>query len=224
MTDYRTVATPVAPQTLAPGQEVSEAKRMPNVRSDVLVPLNQALLTAGIVAFIPFAVGGTLLVFVEGRAVYWKALGLACLCVFALSLAKAWFWRLAWVESTIKRAESVTGLDLNGDGEVEPPHFFSVRGPQTARPVDPVEQERQRLTAFVNYAFEHDTATDTLLARFNRQEIARFRALLMRQDVGCAEWNNARAVNQGWRFVGTREHVLKTIDGLEAIETVNVKR
>jgi hypothetical protein len=204
--------------------ELSEPRRAPSVHSDVTVPLSQALVTAFAITLIPLSIGGMgiILFGTDGGGTWWKLLTLFCVLVFAVTLAKAWFWRVAWVESTIEKLESMTGLDLNDDGYV-PPHFYSVRGQNDKRPVDPVEAERRLLLEFVEWAFSYGTSVDALERRFDRKEIARFRALLMRQDVGCAEWNNAKSAQSGWKFTRPRDEVLRIVDNLQAVESLPIK-
>ena len=204
-----------------------EPRRAPSVHSDVTVPLSQALVTAVAITLIPLSVCGmAIILFAERQAgIWWRLLGLLSLLVFSATLAKAWFWRMAWVESTIDKLESITGLDLPGN-DAEPPHWVTVRTNSNGarRQADPVAAERQLLTDFVNYAFDNGTSVDALERRFDRREIARFRALLMRPDVGLATWNNAKAVNLGWRFVASKEDTLKTIDRIEVVETLPQRR
>lgn len=220
MRSYKDLLSPVAPppNQLAPGQsqELTEPRRAPSLQSDVGVPFVQALLTAIVVAFIPFTVGAIAIILLDGTGEHWKLTALVAALVFAASLAKAWFWRVAWVESTIDKLESLTGLDLPGNDD-DGVHGFVKSGPNSSRAKnDAVALKRARLREFVEYAHGHATDTPSLRQAFSQSEINEFRNLLI--QAGCATWKTQHH-NQGWQFTHNLSEsldiVAKRIDFVE---------
>lgn len=211
MRDYRTVIAPPASSVssqLAPGQsqELTEPRRAPSLHSDVGVPLAQAVVTACVVALVPFAGGGIAIVLLNGSAEHWKLTALITTLVFAGALAKAWFWRMAWVEGTIDKLESLTGLDLPGNDR-DTVGGYVVNGRESGRAKsDAVVLKRARFHEFISYAHAHATDTPTLRqGGYSQSEINEFRNLLI--QAGAATWKTDHH-NQGWAFLHSVEESL----------------
>lgn len=204
--DYKNVITPVQQQGPGPGQsqDIYDPRRAPSVQSDVAVPLLQAVVSAIVVGLL---IAGILwLLDMRGDVI-----GQAFVIVACSVLVIMWFYRLGWVEKTIERVETLSGVDLNGDGYV-PPHAYTVNA--KAGKFDPIAFEKARLQEFIAYAYAHGTDTPTLRSQFNDKEIARFRVLLMQPNVGCAMWK-AGHHNQGWQFTEPLEKTLEIVSGLQ---------
>jgi len=132
-------------------------------------------------------------------------------CAVVMSIM--WLIRLQWADSTIMKVESFLQTDLNRDGAVGPPHAMSVNHqppPQAAT----IQRERERLEAFVHACYRVGTSTRGLRSQgLPDAEIARFRALLMRPDVGLARWRT-RSQKDGWLLTEPLPQTLAAINRL----------
>lgn len=187
-------------------EEVNSPVRAPTVHSDVLVPMFQALVSG---LFVALGVGAAIKIIFNVR---WDIVGLLATLLFSFVGVAVWFWRMGWAASTIDKLEQRSGVDLNGDGFV-PPHAYSVNRTQQPKR-DPISYEKARLNEFVNYCYQHGTSIRTLRTRFADAEISRFQAILLRSDIGVAQWLNPRSHTQGWRLVVTHEEALDIVGRL----------
>ena len=90
----------------------------PSTGSDVVVPLAQALISAGIGALV---VG--VLALVAGRADTLRLVGVAFVGILAL----AWAWRLGIVTSLLQTVERITQeIDGDEDGDEDPGHAMTI--------------------------------------------------------------------------------------------------
>jgi len=132
-------------------------------------------------------------------------------CAVVMSIM--WLIRLQWADSTIMKVESFLQTDLNRDGAVGPPHAMSVNHqppPQAAT----IQRERERLEAFIHACYRVGTATRGLRSQgFTDAEISRFRALLLRPDMGLARWRT-RSQKDGWLLTEPLAQTLAAINRL----------
>ena len=190
-------------------QEYEEPIRAPSIHADVWVPLLQAVTTGTIVGalFIMAAIWGELSLPPRSWALLWA---IPCAGVVAVM----WFVRLAWADSTIMKVENLFHTDLNRDGAIgQPPHAMSVNHqppPQAAT----IQRERERLEAFIHACYRVGTATRGLRSQgFTDAEISRFRALLLRPDMGLARWRT-RSQKDGWLLTEPLAQTLAAINRL----------
>ena len=189
-------------------QEHTEPTRAPSVAADVWVPLCQSAATGAITGllFVMIALWAAARLTPREWALLW-----AIPCAVVMSIM--WLIRLQWADSTIMKVESFLQTDLNRDGAVGPPHAMSVNHqppPQAAT----IQRERERLEAFIHACYRVGTATRGLRSQgFTDAEIARFRALLMRPDVGLARWRT-RSQKDGWLLTEPLAQTLAAINRL----------
>ena len=190
-------------------QEYEEPIRAPSIHADVWVPLLQAVTTGTIVGalFIMAAIWGELSLPPRSWALLWA---IPCAGVVAVM----WFVRLAWADSTIMKVENLFHTDLNRDGAVgQPPHAMSVNHQPPAQAAT-IQRERERLEAFIHACYRVGTATRGLRSQgFTDAEISRFRALLLRPDVGLARWRT-RSQKDGWLLTEPLPQTLVAINRL----------
>jgi len=132
-------------------------------------------------------------------------------CAVVMSIM--WLIRLQWADSTIMKVESFLQTDLNRDGAVGPPHAMSVNHQPPAQAAT-IQRERERLEAFIHACYRVGTATRGLRSQgFTDAEISRFRALLLRPDVGLARWRT-RSQKDGWLLTEPLPQTLAAINRL----------
>ena len=189
-------------------QEHTEPTRAPSVAADVWVPLCQSAATGAITGllFVMIALWAAARLTPREWALLW-----AIPCAMVMSIM--WLIRLQWADSTIMKVESFLQTDLNRDGAVGPPHAMSVNHqppPQAAT----IQRERERLEAFIHACYRVGTATRGLRSQgFTDAEISRFRALLLRPDVGLARWRT-RSQKDGWLLTEPLPQTLVAINRL----------
>jgi len=188
-------------------QEHTEPTRAPSVAADVWVPLCQSAATGAITGllFVMIALWAAARLTPREWALLW-----AIPCAVVMSIM--WLIRLQWADSTIMKVESFLQTDLNRDGAIgQPPHAMTVN---RQLPATAIQHEQERLEAFVHACYRVGTSTRGLRSQgLPDAEIARFRALLMRPDVGLARWRT-RSQKDGWLLTEPLPQTLVAINRL----------
>lgn len=198
MSDKFEVETPILEQR--------EPVRAPSIHSDVLVPFYRAL---------AYGIGVGLLGVLIALALDWQLETRSWALLFAIPALIVVLAVLAtqfgWAQSTLWKIEEYTRQDLTQDGRIgEPPVFTSVNqyGRVTKHELTP-EREKTRFLEFVRACYEGNTSVTTLTRRgFSESDIDRYRAILMRPDVGAARWRNDRSHQLGWKMVKPESEVI----------------
>lgn len=196
MKEFDEVTTRAAPRSQ---QENYEPYRAPTAHSDVLVPLEQA-------AVLGIGIGLLFILLAYWRN--WQADSRGWLLLFAIPCLVVtlimFFWRMGWIsENTLYKAETLTGTDINQDGEVgEPPHPVTVNQKPGETEID---REKKLLERFLDACYQHGTDTRTLRNHgFTDGQIVRLRALLIQPNIGIARWNDTSRKG-GWKLIVPRD-------------------
>lgn len=199
----------MSPQSKTPRQrvEIETPHRQPSIEADVIVPGLQALFTGA-------AVGAGMAAVIWGMwATPFFKTWLVCACVCA---GVAWLWRLGAIQETLWRIETVTDVDLDGDGQKGRPrddddaHLVMVdpyRG-QEAQRREQEERLRQLFADFIR-GCAIDTTARLWEKRIGREQYAKFRDVLIAQ--GYAAWNSGQDQRGGWRLTVPVEVILAAI-------------
>ena len=173
-------------------------QREPSLESDFLLPVLQA----GATAIAALIMAGLL-----AWAFKWSWRVPAV--VFGLALAFMLLARLRFMDSLLWATETLTGFDVNGDGNVgRPATSFTLANPAQARTearrdVDATEQAAQRaeLLAFLHRCYTvgcSEGAHGVKASGPDRQAYVRQRDVLL--SLGIATWKNAERPKAGWRM------------------------
>lgn len=188
----------------APLQETYEPYRAPSVHSDVGVPLLQALVTGALIGTLAAAALVTLGATLETAAFAWLLATTAVTTV-------AWFWRLSWAENTVEKIESITGRDLNGDGEIGV-HGIVVNG-QRAAPRNEQEIWADKARTFVTWTYKHGTSLRAIRSSklFTESEIEKLSSMILRPDLDVARWKHPGDRKSGWGYTCNIEQALERV-------------
>ena len=183
--------------------------RAPGFVSDLVVPFGQSVVTGGLLSgLVTFLVG---LTDYEGKLTpLWFGLALAIATV-------TWLLLLADTRKLLRTVETLTGLDLDRDGQVGPPveRIVTVNADRSRQDASRVAAQQERnqvaseLGAFVARLPTHGTDARTWEGRIGRDKYQAFRGVLL--EMGWAEWNSPRDKRQGWRLVLPVREILQRI-------------
>ncbi len=187
-----------------PIQETYEPYRAPSVHSDVGVPLLQAFVTGALIGLVLLAVALAVGWPFQAAALYGGVMLAVVTCI-------AWFWRLGWAEGTIEKVESLTGRDLNGDGEIGM-HGVVVNGQRTA-PRNPQEEWADKARTFVSWTYKHGTSLRAIRSSklFTEGEIERLSSMILRPDLDIARWKHPGDRKSGWGYTCNIEQALERV-------------
>ena len=183
--------------------------RQPGIAADCIVPLFQAIVTGALVAGV--------ITFVLGQSDYAGKLSPVFFGVWLSVAALAWLFLLADTRRLLRVIEELTGLDIDGDGQVgKPGERYIPLNPsasrqEAARMAEEAEKEQVacELAEFVAKTPTHGTAERTWLPRIGRERYEAFRGVMI--EMGWATWNNPHEKRQGWRLVLPVREILQRI-------------
>ena len=180
------------------------------IAADVAVPALQATFTAGAVL-----VGVGLIALALGWSV-----DVMLLCG-GIAMVAGWFWRLAHSDRARHVVETVTRLDLDGDGQIgAPSRAYTVMQPAAARAAVAAETqqaaasaERAALLAFVDACYirgcgEH--AHGIKASGPGRAEFVKMRDTLI--TLGVAGWKSPGSPKAGWQMVVSRQRARQLVE------------
>jgi len=183
------------------------SRRWPSPRSDVQVPLLQALVTALVIS-----VAVTGVVWGVFGLDFWKTLGVA----FCAALVVSWFWRLGIVTETLWEVEERLGVDVTGDGKVGRPTQPSVR-------VEIASGNREQyvdIEGLSDLTQIRQLAILGLTNRFNERAVARAFGWPREQwqeirdqliERGLVEWNGEEGSTRGVSLTPDGEAVMRAV-------------
>ena len=180
------------------------------IAADVAVPALQAVCTAGAVL-----VGVGLIALALG----WSR-DVMLLCG-GVAMLGGWFWRLAHSDRARHVVETVTRLDLDGDGQIGTQRAYTVVQPAVARAAVAAETqqaaasaERAALLAFVDTCCIRGTseAAHNIKAGSgpDRAEYIRKRDTLL--SLGVAAWRNPERPKAGWQMAASRQRARQLVE------------
>lgn len=177
--------------------------------SDLVVPFGQALITGGLLA--------GLITFVIGRTDYSGDLGPLWLGLTLAIGTITWVMLLADTRRLLRQIETLTGLDLDGDGKAGNPQdrMVLVNAPQARKEAQQIVQERDQadtaaeLAEFVARLPALGTDARTWESRIGRDKYVAFRGVLL--EMGWAAWNSPRDKRRGWSLVLPVREILQRI-------------
>ena len=187
--------------------------RQPGIAADCIVPLFQAIVTGALVAGV--------ITFVLGQSDYAGKLSPVFFGVWLSVAALAWLFLLADTRRLLRVIEELTGLDIDGDGQVGKPteSIVTVNAPAARKEAARIAEETERaevaseLAEFVAKLPVHGTDSRTWEPRIGRERYTAFRGVLI--EMGWAAWNS-HDKRQGWRLVLPVRAILQRISADEA--------
>ena len=184
--------------------------REPNAGSDLLVPLGQAVITAGIAALVVGVLGA-----IAGRGDVLRLVGVA----FVGVLAVAWLWRLGVVDSLLSVVERIT-QEIDGDEEeAEDPAHAMLENPNQARQTAGRIAEQHagaiktaELLSFLTRCAVVGTSEGKLGIGTSPQARAHYAALRDALiDLGIGAWRDPNRRAAGWLLTMTPEQAAPII-------------
>jgi hypothetical protein len=190
--------------------EKSTPHRDPTRDSDVFVPLAQAFVTGTLLTALLLAVA------LLGLGLPWQGVLKAAGIGWPAVLLATWLWRLGVVDGLLAEIETVTGRDLDHDGNVGKPAHAVLLDPGRARAA--IAEERATTTAdnevaelykFVDICYSVGCSENAHGVKPNTTGRERY---LQRRDtllaLGLAQWKNPERPTAGWQMTASRNKAL----------------
>ena len=204
-----------------PEVEAREPARPASFTGDLLVPLAQALVTGCVAA-------GALIALGLEVGVAWGGAPLRAWAIAALLIVCAsWLVLLGQTRRLLWKVETLTGLDLDGDGQRGKPSsgdrvvFLNAKGEPTPAPSPPPEPKPMGIAEFVGLLDVRGTGYRAWEKRLPRLVYQGYRDALIR--AGWAAWRSVREdgtanTKQGWELIKRQDWILDRIQYLDDLD------